>query len=985
MNPSVTTIFSCMVFLAASHCLAVASPIIIVKDQQIIQTLDATSNAKNPSKPLIVSGIGTFAAYPHLLQQDQPFSIHAKIALKLNGSAASLTINGNNIAFDGRDRQMFFEGADIGDGRLHYLTQNPIQSEIPFQLDARYDGSHLTVSIDSKHILKKKIRLTRPVSISLRPHRADLKIEDFQVHGEHVKAAQAQDILEKSPPRGPDIESYPISRDAVILCELPSEDWQAKIQINEQTYQNLPATYANGFLEISIPSQSLRLAYQNTGSPYNLRNVKITLENSKHQIIEHHILCFDPASCLGFRETSVKMIHGAPAVCVDGRNEGILRGRLDTLHHRYRQEDAIDFAQAGVTESEICLEPRLFDGQNGFQQQDFDEYIEKTCLRVAQNTPSNTIALRWLLYVSSDRGAMHADELIATDPRTDQFWHPRSLQPSYASESWRQFNLDILEKSLRKIRQSPFADRLTNIRIAYGNCGEWNNFGYHEKVFPDFSAPMQKAFGQWLKRKYVTNEQLQSAWQNQSVEFDSMNLIPTHDARMGISTGTFRMEPTGQQVSDYYAFWQDMTVQTIEYYARHIKQLTDSKLLVGAFYGYFVGHLTNSPYHFQDSGHYALGQFLQSPYLDYASGPYPYFHRLENACVNSVFSSFELHGKFWYSENDQATHLSGDSYKRYGTTGSLEESIALAKRDFMQNFAKGASYYFFDFVFGWYHDPGFMAVVKDLKTLDNLALKSDRHSRAEVAVLLDEEIIPRISNNSQRAMLRLRNMLGKEMDAAGAPWDCYLFSDMQRIDFSKYKLVLIANAYQLDQTKINAIQKYLYNSNRSVFYLHSPGLIGSANEYDDATAKAITGMNFQPAQSIDELDFQPLWVASGEDVQTIRKFRNGQTAIACRTFADYSTYFATTTGLDARTLHAMYQKTQVHCYAAPGDLLFARGNLIGVYSRQGGRKTITLPRKVDVVYDYFEKRVIAADTREFTLEMGTQPSCSIIHLGPLPQ
>jgi hypothetical protein len=585
---------------------------------------------------------------------------------------------------------MFFEGSDIGVGKLHYLTDNPIRSEVPFLVELAYDGEFLNVKVNSIQVIREKMRLTRDVTISLRPHRATLKIYQFDVQGTTESLATVEDVLEKSPPCGPSVYAYPINQSASVLYDLANEGWKATLLVDKDRDVPLAAKYVSGKLQIGLEAKDLTQAYHANDGAMKLKNLSIRLVNASGEKLTRSLLCYDPEKPFEFRRMSVQMVAGAPSVCIDGKPDGIMRGRLDTLHHRYRQNDAVAFSRAGLRESEICIEPRLFDGRNGFQQDAFDDYIEKTCLRIAQNTPDNVISIRWLLYASDQWVEQHPDELILTQPQVDGFAHPRSLQPSYASEKWRQYNVDIIQRSIERMRRSPFADRLISIRMAYGNCGEWNNFGYHEKTFPDFSKPTQKAFSSWLKNKYQTTENLQQAWGNSDSNFESMDLIPSRQLRMGKTDQVCRTYPDERQTADYYSFWQDMTVDTITYFAQKIKQFTDSKLLVGAFYGYYVGHLSNGPYHFQDSGHYAMGRFLNSPYLDFASGPYPYYQRLENACVNGAFSSVGLHGKFWYSENDQGTHLSEKKFARYGAAQTLDESIALAKRDFMQNLAKGA-------------------------------------------------------------------------------------------------------------------------------------------------------------------------------------------------------------------------------------------------------------------------------------------------------
>jgi hypothetical protein len=274
-----------------------------------------------------------------------------------------------------------------------------------------------------------------------------------------------------------------------------------------------------------------------------------------------------------------------------------------------------------------------------------------------------------------------------------------------------------------------------------------------------------------------------------------------------------------------------------------------------------------------------------------------------------------------------------------------------------------------------------MQAVGKLKELDQFALKKGRQSIAQVAVLLDEDTIPHISNNSKMAMGRLRRMLGHHMDSAGAPWDCYLFSDIDRIDFSKYKLVILANSYILNDSKVRDIKKYLYNSDRTVLYLYQPGQVDDTPGEKNSHAYQLTGMNFSAANLVEELDFHPAWIAFGDGVQALRKFSNKQTAIARKAFPSYRVCFTSTTGLDAKALALIYKNAGVHCYAQPGDLLFACGNFLGIYSRDGGERTINLSQEVDVVRDVWDNSVIDTKTSQFMLHLPDKPSCTILYVG----
>jgi hypothetical protein len=928
------------------------------------------------------TGPNVFVASKYSLKPGTPFKIRAKIAIeKLNGTAAALTINGNKLGFDGAGNKMFIEGPELGTDKKISRMENPIKSDIPFNLEVESDGKLLTMKINSHLIFKKAFLIKSKVTIALRPHRSKMKIYNFHLQGTGGVRNTVADISGVRPPMGTCIVAFDILKDVVVSYKIPGSKWSGKLKSGKKSLP-LNTVYKNGSIQITISKKLLQQAYQATSGKYNLKKIRITLRNDKNTSVRKYILCYDSKQCQGFRKTTVKMIKGAPAIYANGHPEGILLGRFAMMRDRYRATDVRDFDRIGARENIILLIPRQFYSRGRFQQKQFDDYIEKICLRIVKDAPKSSISIVCGFYTNKEWGEQYPDELIVTDPKVKHFRHPGVIQPSYASTVWRKYAVDILTNTLTKLQKSPLADRVESIKVGYGNCGEWNNFGYHEKVFPDVSVPMQKAFGSWLKNKYQSNSKLQKAWNRRNASFDSGNVVPGTQARMNNSAGTFRIYPGGRQASDYYEFWQEYTVDTIEFLAKTVKEVTNGKILVGAYYGYFPGHISGSPYHFQDSGHYAFGRYLRSPYLDFVSGPYPYNNRRKNSPINGAFSSVKLHGKLWNSENDQRTHRSGKSNLRYGTTASLAESIAIAKRDFMQNLAKGGSYYFMDFVFGWYQDKQFMKTLGRLKKIDKFALKYGRKSIAQVAVLLDESVVPMISNQSKRAMIELNKMLVYNLDATGAPWDCYLMSDLENIDFSQYKLVIMANLYHMNKKKRQAVKKYLYNKNRSVLYMYAPGIIDKNGKADYQAAAELTGLKFIPAKNIVEMPFSPLWTAVLNNIQVLKYFRNKIPAVVTKSFPNHKIFFATAPGVSSATLSLIYNKAGIHSYTAPGDSLFACQNLIGIYSRNGGIKNINLPRKAEIIYDFFTKKVLARKKQKITINMPQRTSSIILYAGP---
>jgi hypothetical protein len=56
-------------------------------------------------------------------------------------------------------------------------------------------------------------------------------------------------------------------------------------------------------------------------------------------------------------------------------------------------------------------------------------------------------------------------------------------------------------------------------------------------------------------------------------------------------------------------------------------------------------------------------------------------------------------------------------------------------------------------------------------------------------------------------------------------------------------------------------------------------------------------------------------------------------------------------------------------YNQQGDVLYATRELLAVHTVSGGERTFNLPQEVEVVYDLFERRVMARDTKQFQVRL----------------
>jgi sialidase-1 len=117
------------------------------------------------------------------------FHVTARVTLlKLGSTAASLVLDeDSHFGFDGSRGAMFVEGPLFrGAAKLLPDTAGMIQSGKPFCVEAARSGDTLTISVDGKELVRRKVRRDAFGSVGLRPWRSTMRVHEFAVTGRMV-------------------------------------------------------------------------------------------------------------------------------------------------------------------------------------------------------------------------------------------------------------------------------------------------------------------------------------------------------------------------------------------------------------------------------------------------------------------------------------------------------------------------------------------------------------------------------------------------------------------------------------------------------------------------------------------------------------------------------------------------------------------------------------------------------------------------------
>lgn len=259
-----------------------------------------------------------------------------------------------------------------------------------------------------------------------------------------------------------------------------------------------------------------------------------------------------------------------------------------------------------------------------------------------------------------------------------------------------------------------------------------------------------------------------------------------------------KFEKTGipKTEASYSEFLSDIIADRICEFSQYIKELTDGRMLAGAFYGYTFDLLQRG------KGHFSLDRVLSCPYVDFLCSPLSYSQLRKEGRDHPyqlALSSVQNAGKLYFAENDTRTHLSRppndmpqyNSPVWYGP--DFDTTANIIKMHFAKAITHGHYAWWFDMWGGWYKDERYMSLLTRMQKLAEDSLEKNMKSTAEVALFIDEKSIFNLEDSDSTykdVVYETREVLGK----AGVPYDIYLASDFSKVQ-SSYKAIILLVPY----------------------------------------------------------------------------------------------------------------------------------------------------------------------------------------------
>jgi hypothetical protein len=631
------------------------------------------------------------------------------------------------------------------------------------------------------------------------------------------------------------------------------------------------------------------------------------------------------------------------------------------------------FADQGVKLFQVELWLRdIFDEKGNLNIQ----LVQKQIRGILDKCPDAAVFIRLRLNATTEWNRAHPDECVrfadtvAIDNeqwglhRWDDHDTENSLRASLASKLWQDDVVNKLRTFCSQVAKTPEGNSLIGVQVATGIYGENHYWGFI-KNDPDTSLAMKHYFRSWLKDKYKTEAILQKAWNNNSINFENAN-VPNQKERLFNSDGIFRDPQKERKTIDYYEAQHQCVADNLILFARTVKESWPRNIITGCFYGYFFNVFGRHAV----GGHLQMERILNSPYIDYLSGPMSYnsFCREMGGSGQSrgIIDAVRLHGKLWLDEQDENTylHASGSNeYRNFKTT--LPEDIAYIRRALAEAYTRGAGEWFYDFgpntVTSWWNDTTLLRTIKELKNVfEKYSQKPFTHD-ADVLFVYDTDVYYYLAHDWLIDIISHTGVEWASNDAyhSGTIFDeCHL-SDLKKMDWKKYKAVVFVNTFKLSAEQKIYIKNTVAKDKRTIVWNYMPGYT-DGNTLNDQFVKDLVGMtiekiklNAKPPMVVmngnESVNYTvwnsnpPVFAIKDSKVVPLAHFKeNNLTAIAKKDMGEWTSVFCSLPLQKSEMMRKIFKEAGCHIFSNDGDVIFSGGGIFAVHTKVGGKRHFTL-------------------------------------------
>lgn len=561
---------------------------------------------------------------------------------------------------------------------------------------------------------------------------------------------------------------------------------------------------------------------------------------------------------------------------------------------------------------------------------------------------------------------------------------------SYVSSQLRTDTEQVLRKFDQFIQNSLPGKAVIGYHVIGGNDGQmfaWGDFGTDH--LSDYSIASRNAFREWLRVRYESESALRKAWNQPQVTFETA-AIPSADRRLNSS---FFLDPQSEQdIADFNRFHSEGIVDTLNGYARTLRDSHRSPLILGTYYAGpsagVISHLATG-YLMKGGLYNYLASVLAYNEIRWPGGP---------GKAHQAWGSLLLHDTFGLAEEDFRSWKSGVStpVQNYhvARVETAAESNAMIRRDTGRMIAYGQGNWWYDMSGGWFSDPSIMKAVEESVGAYKLDLQDGTFPQADVAVFVDEQSSDYLGRKQAPGVRSVGlNRQFVELNSSGVPFHTYLQEDIAHPRLPDYKMYVFLCAYHLTEAEWKAIQG-LRHDGKLVCFIHAPGAVSQQSLGVNTMAAAIEKVSgihvlerglqksaLEPVAGAlpDRLDVVsygeltiPTFSIEDPQVRVLARHKSDQTpAVALRDFGNWKSVLFGGIGIDQFFFNALAREAGAWVAAPAGNAVFANQHFLTIHALYPGEKKVQLLHPATVT-DLVDGKVIAdhAQTLQLTLKRG---------------
>jgi len=577
-----------------------------------------------------------------------------------------------------------------------------------------------------------------------------------------------------------------------------------------------------------------------------------------------------------------------------------------------------------------------------------------------------------------------------------QFSDGKCSRISIASKKWREYVKTSLKEFIRHC-ETKYGNHIIGYHPTILNTGECFYERTWEPIYSGFEEPLKKGFAKWLRDKYITVNNLRSAWKDNKITFDKINL-PTVKQRANSADGYFRDSVNDKFVIDFYEYKNFLVADTIEFFAKIIKKETKRNKIYVTFYGYTF-ELAAIPKGIQLSGHLALKKLLKSDNIDVICSPISYSNRRPGGlgAFMSAVDSIRSAGKLWINEDDTRTYLCANPERYiFGDIKTVRDNLWIYNRHFARIFPRRMGTWYMDlFGKGWLNSADLWNHIAKLKNIYQSQLNVTSSWNPEVSVIIDERS-PLFLACNNRLVNPLYSGFGSQLYRMGTPFNLYLLSDILDGTVKLSKVNIFLGAWYLKKDERTNLISAL--ENKTAVWFYGAGYIDETGFSKENISKLtgfsfkeshnknpqikfvknntwnykLTGKTFKPRlfggmditnvfqtyeQDIPN-GYKNQWaIKKKKNITPLAVFDDGTIGLAATKHAGFESVYCGITGLPAQFLRNIIRNAGVHIYVDSDDSVEADSHFlsIGVYDKK--TETISLSAG-KYLYNIFEKKTL---------------------------